>query len=116
MDICVLSERPINKAEVIMEVRVVGGFLMEDGGEADDKIIAVLKDDAIWSEARTITDLPARIVERLQHYFITYKLKPGEKESAVKVHEIYGVEHARKVVEASIADYNEIYGKDHLKH
>jgi inorganic pyrophosphatase len=58
LDICVLSERPINRGEVIMEVRLVGGLLMEDGGEADDKIVAVLKDDAIWSEAKNITDLP----------------------------------------------------------
>lgn len=111
LDICVLSERPINRGEVIMEVRVVGGLLMEDGGEADDKIVAVLKDDAIWSEAKNITDLPERLVERLQHYFLTYKMKPNEKKSNVHVHQIYGSEHARRVVEASIADYNEKYGK-----
>ena len=84
---------------------------MEDGGEADDKIVAVLKDDAIWQDARDVKDLPQRLVERLQHYFLTYKMKIGEKESSVKVHKIYGIEHARKVVEASIADYNETYGK-----
>jgi inorganic pyrophosphatase len=48
LDICILSERPINRADIIMDVVVIGGLLMEDGGEADDKIIAVLKDDAIW--------------------------------------------------------------------
>jgi inorganic pyrophosphatase len=111
LDICVLSERPINRAEVIMEVRIVGGLLMEDGGEADDKLVAVLKDDAIWSEARDIKDIPKLIVERLQHYFLTYKMKIGEKESSVHVNTIYGYEHALKVVEASIADYNEYYGK-----
>jgi inorganic pyrophosphatase len=98
LDICVLSERPISKTEVIMEVRVLGGLLMEDGGEADDKIIAVLKDDAIWSEAKDITDIPKIIIERIQHYFLTYKMSPGEKESKVKVHQVYGVEHAKEVV------------------
>lgn len=39
-------------------------------------------------------------------------MKVGEKESNVKVHGVYGVEHARKVVQASIDDYNEIYGKE----
>ncbi len=114
LDICVLSERPINRGEIIMEVRIVGGLLMEDGGEADDKIIAVLKDDAIWSEAKTVEDLPQKLIERLEHYFLTYKMKVGEKESKVKIHKVYGVEHARKVVEASVADYNEKYGK-HIK-
>ena len=111
LDICVLSERPINRAEVIMEVKVVGGLLMEDGGEADDKIIAVLKDDAIWNETKSVEELPAKLVERLQHYFLTYKMKIGEKDSKVKIHKVYGAEHARKVVQASIADYNEKYGK-----
>ena len=65
LDICVLSERPINRAEVLMEVRVVGGLLMEDDGEADDKIIAVLKDDAIWSDSVDISAIPPKLVERL---------------------------------------------------
>ena len=75
---------------------------------ADDKIVAVLKDDAIWSEARDITDLPKRLIERLQHYFLTYKMRPGEKPT-VKVQQIYGVQRARQVVEAAIADYRAAY-------
>ena len=109
LDICVLSERPINRSEVLMEVNIVGGLLMEDGGEADDKIIAVLKDDAIWSDAKDITDIPAKLVERLQHYFLTYKMLPGEKNEKVKIHKIYGSDHAKKVVEAAIADYEQAY-------
>ncbi len=111
LDVCVLSERPINRAEVIMEVRVIGGLLMEDAGEADDKIVAVLKDDAIWSDVKDIKDIPSLIIERLQHYFSTYKMKIGEKESTTKIHKVYGAEHAFKVVQASVEDYNEIYGK-----
>lgn len=108
LDVCVLSERPIDRAEVLLDVRVVGGLLMDDGGEADDKIVAVLKDDAIWNEARDLKDLPPRVVERLQHYFMTYKMRPGEQ-STVKVHRLYGVEHARTVVRAAIEDYAEAY-------
>jgi inorganic pyrophosphatase len=108
LDICVLSERPINRAEVILQVHVLGGLLMEDGGQADDKIVAVLKDDAIWSEARNLNDLPARLVERLQHYFLTYKMRPGEKPS-VAVRQIYGVERARQVVQAAMQDYRQAY-------
>ncbi len=108
LDICVLSERPINRAEVILQVRVLGGLLMEDGGQADDKIVAVLKDDAIWSEARNLDDLPPRLVERLQHYFLTYKMRPGEAPS-VQVRRIYGVDRARQVVEAAMQDYRAAY-------
>ncbi|MFM1830228.1 MAG: inorganic pyrophosphatase [Planctomycetota bacterium] len=108
LDVCVLSERPINRAEVILEVRVLGGLLMEDGGQADDKIVAVLKDDAIWSEARNLDALPSRLVERLQHYFLTYKMRPGEQPT-VQVRQIYGVERARTVVDAALADYRAAY-------
>lgn len=108
LDICVLSERPIDRVEVILETRVLGGLLMEDNGQADDKIVAVLKDDAIWSEARDISDLPSRLVERMQHYFLTYKMRPGETQT-VQVKKIYGVDQARAVVQASMADYREAF-------
>jgi inorganic pyrophosphatase len=39
LDICVLSERPISKTEILLNARVVGGLPMLDHGEADDKII-----------------------------------------------------------------------------
>ncbi len=51
---------------------------MVDGGEADDKIIAVLENDSMWKTARNLGDVPPVPVERLQHYFLAYKLVPGE--------------------------------------
>jgi inorganic pyrophosphatase len=109
LDICVLSERPINRSEVILTARVVGGLDVNDGGEADDKIIAILQNDNVWGNARDITDLPDILIERLRHYFSTYKMIPGE-ESYLKVERTYGVEHAYQVVEAAVADYYEEYG------
>ena len=79
LDICVLSERPIQRAEIIVPARVVGGLQLLDRGEADDKIIAVLEDDFVWGEVTDIGELPPILVERLQHYFTTYKLVPGAK-------------------------------------
>lgn len=110
LDICVLSERPITRSEVILDSRVVGGLQAVDGGEADDKIIAVLENDNIWRDAKDISDLPEILIERLSHYFTTYKMVPGE-ESQLTIEEVYGCEHALKVVEASIHDYDEEYGK-----
>ncbi len=109
LDICVLSERPIMRSEVLLSVRVVGGLRQIDHGQADDKIIAVLKNDLIWGEAQTIADIPARLIERLQHYFATYKLVPGEA-SPVSVQAVYDVDHAEKVVRAAIADYQASFG------
>ena len=109
LDICVVSERPINRGEVILSARIVGGLDVNDGGEADDKIIAVLQNDNVWGKAEDITDLPEILVERLSHYFATYKMIPGE-ESKLKVERTYGREHAHKVIEAAMADYYDEYG------
>lgn len=109
LDVCVISERPINRGEMILNARVVGGLQMIDHGEADDKIIAVLENDYIWQETADIDELPEILVERLRHYFATYKLIPG-RETDVSIEEVYGLEHAKKVVEASVADYEEEFG------
>jgi inorganic pyrophosphatase len=109
LDICVLSERPINRSEVLVDAVVVGGLRAIDGGAADDKIIAVLYNDNIWGAADDITDIPQRFVERLEHYFSTYKMIPG-RPSTMVIREVYGVAHAQQVVRAAIDDYNARFG------
>lgn len=109
LDICIISERPINKSEIILSAKIVGGIQMIDHKEADDKIVAVLENDNVWQNANEITDLPSVIIERLRHYFLTYKLIPGEK-SKVSIDQIYDRKHAIKVVEASMLDYEDEYG------
>lgn len=109
LDICIISERPINRADILLHARVIGGLPMLDDGEADDKIIAVLKGDHAWHDVKDIKDLPEIFVERLHHYFTTYKIQPG-KTASVTIGEAYGKEHAEKVIQASMDDYQELYG------
>ena len=109
LDICVISERPITKSEIILTARVVGGLLMIDNGEADDKIIAVLANDVFWENVNDVSELPPVLVERLRHYFSTYKLMPG-KESLTYIESVYGYEKAVEVIRAAMADYDEAFG------
>ncbi|ABK45918.1 Inorganic diphosphatase [Magnetococcus marinus MC-1] len=109
LDICVISERPINKTEVILNARVLGGMQMIDGGEADDKIIAVLANDNVWGGLKDITEVPKVLTERLHHYFSTYKMVPGH-ENEITVDLTYGREHALKVIKAACDDYIDMYG------
>jgi len=109
LDVCVISERAIDRSEIMMSARVVGGLRMIDNGEADDKIVAVLLDDAILGEARDISEIPEALIARLEHYFLTYKTLPGE-EHQVEIPEIYGREHALGVVAAAMQDYEDHYG------
>jgi len=112
LDICVYSERLITRADIVLNARVVGGIQMIDGGEADDKIVAVLEGDNIWGHVKDISDLPDIKVERLQHYFSTYKMVPG-KETDIKVDYVYGREEALKVIAASEKDYWNHYADLH---
>jgi inorganic pyrophosphatase len=109
LDICVLSERAITRSEILIRARVVGGLQMVDNGEADDKIIAVLDNDYVYGEARDVADLPKVLVERLRHYFETYKLIP-EQPSVISIERVFGRSHALKVVQAAMADYTEAFG------
>jgi inorganic pyrophosphatase len=109
LDICVLTERPITRNEILVRARVVGGLAMLDAGEADDKIVAVLDNDYVYGGARDLGDVPAVLVERLQHYFATYKLVPGQPATG-RIERVYGRAHAFDVVRAAMEDYAEVFG------
>lgn len=109
LDVCVISERPLNRAEVILTARVVGGIQAIDGGEADDKIIAVLDNDEFWQDTQDVDALPDVLVERLRHYFGTYKMMPGGASQMV-IEKVYDREYALRVVAAAMQDYDEAYG------
>lgn len=110
LDICVVSERPINRSEIFLNAVVVGVVQLLDHSEADDKIIAVLENDHIYGHIRHIDELPDVIVERLQHYFRTYKMVEGE-EPGIEILGAYGPEKAKKIVQAAIEDYIDAFGQ-----
>ena len=109
LDICILSERPISRGDLLLRVRVLGGISLVDKKEADDKLVAVLEKDAFWGQATGIDEIPRALVDRLCHYFATYKMGP-DLQSVVEVREIYGQAHAAKVIVAAMADYQEGWG------
>jgi inorganic pyrophosphatase len=110
LDICVVSERPIERSEVLLRARVIGGLKLIDRGEADDKIIGVLEGDYVWDTVQELTELPPVLVERLEHYFSTYKMVPGQP-NKMSITGKYGFEHAKAVIEAASADYEEKFGE-----
>jgi len=108
IDICVISERAITRSEIVLRARVVGGIQMIDDEEADDKIVAVLESDLFWGPIQDINALPQALLDRLTHYFATYKLIPG-KHTNVRIERTYEREHAEAVILASMEDYKETY-------
>lgn len=104
LDILVLSEHHIPRGDIILKARPIGGLCLIDGGEADDKILAVLVGDKVFGQYEDIADLPAGIVERFRHYFLTYKSLPGETNKC-EISSTYDREASYKVIAAAIDDY-----------
>ncbi len=106
LDICILTEKTITHGDILVQCIPIGGFRMIDGNEADDKIIAVLKNDATYGQIKNISELPTIVVDRLKHYFLTYKDLPGA-EVNTEITEIYGYPEALEVITASMDDYSD---------
>jgi inorganic pyrophosphatase len=110
LDVCVLTDRPIPRGDILLDARPIGGLRMVENGEADDKIIAVLVGDPTYGEVRDVGALPRAVVDRLRHYFLTYKTIPGETAPTITVDPAYDVAAAHRVLHASRADYRERFG------
>ncbi len=107
LDILVLTEHHIPRGDIILKARPIGGICLIDKGEADDKIIAVLKGDKVFGQYEEIAELPDGILERLEHYFLTYKSLPNET-NVCEIAGSYGREDSWQVIDAAIKDYAEL--------
>ena len=105
IDICVLTEKTIAHGDLLVNAIPIGGFRMIDGKQADDKIIAVLRNDTVYGHFRDISEVPQIVIQRLEHYFLTYKDMPGE-EKDTEITGSYGAEVAQEVIKLSMEDYN----------
>ncbi|MFC2114271.1 inorganic pyrophosphatase [Bacteroidota bacterium] len=104
IDVCVLTENEIVHGNIIVEARPIGGFRLIDNNQADDKIIAVLNNDAVYGKVNEIADCPELVIERLKHYFLTYKDMPGKKRDCEITH-TYDSKEAKEIVMLSLEDY-----------
>ena len=110
MDICVLTERPAAHANFLVRAKPVGGLRMIDGEEADDKIVAVLEKDVAYGHVEDIKEMPKGLIERLQHYFLTYKQLPQESPRRVEIADVYDRDAALETIRRSFEDYRARYG------
>ncbi len=105
IDICVLTEKTLAHGDLLVNARPIGGFRMIDGNQADDKIIAVLLNDTVYGHFRNIDEVPGIVIQRLEHYFLTYKDMPGQ-DSNTEIAATYNYEEAYEVIKRSMEDYN----------
>ncbi len=98
--ICSIEVDPL----CIIESKVIGVMHMTDEEQADDKIIAVAKNDMSVNYINNINELPPHTVVELKRFFEDYK-KLEQKEVLVK--DFLGKERAYQIIEESIRLYEE---------
>ncbi len=111
LDVCVLTEKSFAHGNFLVRAKPIGGLRLIDGREADDKIIAVLESDIVYGEINEVRECPHGLIERLQHYFLTYKQLPSEAPRRVEIAEVYGRQEALAVIGASMHDYRRHFGE-----
>jgi inorganic pyrophosphatase len=110
LDVCVLTERPAAHGDFFLRALPIGGLRMIDGDEADDKIVAVLVDDVTFGHLRDIAEAPQGLIDRLCHYFLSYKQLPADAPRRVEITDVYDRAEAREVIRRSLADYRTHFG------
>lgn len=105
LDALVMAREPIVPGAVI-KVRAIGVLHMVDGGEQDDKIIAVpvSKVDPTYDGIKTITDLPEMERNRIEAFFRVYKQLPAGRK-AVELKGYSDAAAANDLVAQAIAAY-----------
>ena len=105
MDICVLTEKTFAQGNFFLNAKPIGGLRMIDGEQADDKIISILESDLAYGHIRDIGETPKALVDRLKHYFLSYKQLPGDAPRRVEIVDVYDREEALDVIRRSLIDY-----------
>lgn len=105
MDICVLTEKTFAHGSFFLNAKPIGGLRMIDGRQADDKIIAVLDADLAYGHINDISECPKALIDRLKHYFLSYKQLPEDAPRRVEIAAAYDRNEAYEVIRRSFRDY-----------
>lgn len=104
LDTIIVCDDPIQTG-VFLQARIIGVLDFTDDGEADHKVVVVPADDRNTGDRiKNLDDLGERWKQQIEHHFNHYKdlKKPG----STKVNGWGDVEAAKKIIEESIARWN----------
>lgn len=104
LDVVVLTTYPLAPG-ILVKVRPVAIMEMVDGGERDDKVVAVPVDDPRFSDVKDLGDVNKHFVKEMTHFFETYKKVQNK---VVEVGKWYGKAEA----EAAFTRSRELYEAD----
>lgn len=101
LDILIISQIEIVPL-CMVRAKVIGVMRMIDGGEADDKIIAVAADDSSVNHLSGMENLPPHFTSEIRHFFEEYKALENK---TVRVEDFQDAATAKEIISQAIADY-----------
>ena len=96
LDVLVMCESPIIPGSFV-NIRPICYMVMEDEKGKDEKLLAVIQNDAHYEHIKTMEDIPVHKLNEISEFFETYKSL--EKEKWVKVGVWENKEKAIEVIE-----------------
>lgn len=107
LDVVLLTTYPLAPS-ILVKARPVAIMEMVDGGERDDKVVAVPVDDPRFEEIKDLADLNKHFIKEMTHFFETYK---KVQKKSVEVGTWHGADEAMKAFDRS----REMYEQDKNK-
>ena len=107
LDVVLLTTYPLFPG-ILVRARPVAVMHMVDGGEADEKIIAVPSDDPRWNDVKDLSDVNKHTLKEIEHFFITYK---NLQKKTVEINGFEGAVKAKEAVVRSMTLYKETKAK-----
>ncbi|MDD3607510.1 MAG: inorganic diphosphatase [Candidatus Moranbacteria bacterium] len=107
LDVIVLSTFPLHPG-ILVVVRPIAVMRMIDGGDSDDKVIAVPVEDPRWDEVKDLRHINKHQLKEMKHFFETYKQIENKE---VKIKGFEGKKAALETVKKSVKLYREKFGK-----
>jgi len=107
LDVFVLCSETL-APNTLVHAKPIGMITMIDGGEQDEKIIAVAKKDPFFNKFNDCSELPKHYFEEMIHFFMHYK---DLEHKEVDVKSLSTKDEMFKIIRESITMYNKKYGK-----
>lgn len=108
LDVVLLTTEPLFSS-LLLEARPVGIMHMIDGGEADEKVIAVPAGDPRFKDIKDIRDVNQHMLKEISHFFATYKQL---QDKVVQVGEFEGADAAKQAFERAVKLYEDAKAKN----
>lgn len=103
LDVIVLATFPLASG-ILVRVRPVALMNMIDGGESDDKVIAVPVNDPRWDTVKDLEDINPHTLKEMKHFYSTYKDLQNKK---VEITGFKNAEEAKKAFDRALTLYKE---------